>query len=259
MTLKNFSYFLLLSLLIISLYGCSSDTAYIKTDTDIDTTADEAATNQSNLTLSFSLSLTLDSEDDDWDFSVNLPTTYALDLNKTSNGNITMQAHDLPQMVYRVCTVDSDTENCQAFSDQTGGFDVDLVIDSCGRFVADENCGENDDTQFTGTIYSDGSMFIENISIRIRTFLVDDDSSGLTAKATDPGLMDINRLVTTLTTDTVTVNDLSATGDLITDKQVTLVSAGTLSSVSDTFPGANYLAILEGSFNNPPLALSLKP
>ena len=252
---KTFLFFIFFLALSTSCGG--SDPAYEKTSADTNSGTDESITaaTDTNLTLSFTLSLTLDSSDDDWDFAVSLPTTYSLDLNKTADGSITMFANNMPQMVYRVCTIDSETENCQTFSDQTGGFDVDLVIDSCGRFIADENCGENDHTEFTGFIDSDGSMIIDNISIRIRTFFVDDDSSGMTATPTDSGLMDINRLVTTLTTETVHVGDLEATGDLINNKQITLVSVGTLSSVSDTFPGANYLAILKGSFDVNPFSL----
>lgn len=228
-------------------------------DTDSNTSSTnstESANNfTTNLKLSFNLTLTIDALDDDLDLIITLVDAYSMDMNLAQDGTITIQAKDLPKMVYRVCALDSTESDCDTTSDATGGFDVDLVIDSCGRLVDDRDCGSSDDTIFSGELDNDGNMSIDDISLRIRTFAITSDSNGFTADDTDEGLLVFKRLIIDLTTATVSSGDLIQTGSLVSSNEVTLVSAGSISSTVPELGGADFLAVLEGEFNKNPFNL----
>jgi len=210
---------------------------------------------ETNLSLTFHLTLTIDSEDDDLDLTVDLEDAFTLDMFLSENGTISLQAQDMPKMVYRICATDSTETNCDGISDATGGLDVDLVIDSCGRLIADSQCGSIDETTYTGDLDANGNMNIEDISIRLRTFFVAADSDGFSAQATDEGLLFFKRLIIDLTTDTVTSGSLTQTGTPVSDNQLTLVSAGIISSTVPELGGADFLAVLDGEFNTNPFNL----
>jgi len=132
---------------------------------------------------------------------------------------------------------------------------MDLVIDSCGRLIADNQCGSIDETTYIGALDDNGNMNIDDVSIRIRTFFVTTDSDGFSAQATDEGLLLFKRLIIDLTTDTVTSGSLTQTGTPVSNNQVTLVSAGIISSTVPELGGANFLAVLDGEFNTNPFNL----
>jgi len=207
------------------------------------------------MTLYFNLNLQLDSDDEEWDFGVNLPDTYEIYMTLNEDYTITLRAQNMPKMVYRVCTLESETTGCHAYSDKTDGVDIDLVIDSCGRFVSDSDCGSEDDSEFSGILNDDGSLYLTDVSIRIRAFMVTENLDGYLAEDSAEGLFEINRLILDLTTDIVISGDLEASGEIIIEQAVVLVAAGSVSSVSEAFPGADFTAILDGTFDTDPLLI----
>jgi len=213
----------------------------------------EQTVDSSNTTLNFSLTIEIDSPDDDLDFTIALTDLYAMPMNINS-GDISLKASDLESMIYRVCDVDSTETDCDTYTDASAGMDLDFVIDSCGRLVDDEDC-ETDQTEYTGEIYDDGSLVIDDLSIRVRTFLITSDSDGYSANESDEGLIVINRLVIDLTTGEVAIGDLSAEGSAWDGDSVTLVSSGTISSTVDTLGGSDFISTLTGSFTVDPLSL----
>ncbi|MBF0104725.1 MAG: hypothetical protein HQM16_05300 [Deltaproteobacteria bacterium] len=202
-----------------------------------------------NLKLMYTLGIKIDAADNTYDLDVSYQDTYSMNLHLDDDGGLRVKARDVSKMVYRVCVPGSITEGCDGYSNATGGFDVDLVLDACGRLVDDVKCGSEDDTTFEGAINTDGSIHIKDVSIRMRIFAISDGQDGHTASVTDEGLMELKRLVIDLTTGAVSAGDLTAQGAVIDDKAVTLVSSGTISTTVPELGGASFIAMMEGEFN----------
>lgn len=207
---------------------------------------------QVNLTFLFETQT--DSEDDSLDFAIPYPETYTAPLYVQSNGVISMVANEFPQMVFRVCATGSSTSDCNTYFDDLD-IDVDLVIDSCGSAVEDDDCGAGDDTIYTGTLSDSGDVNISAVSIRIRLFAVASGSNGNTADDTDTGLVTLSRLIARVTTSSVQTGDLTETGSRVNNSAVKLVAGGL---IPDDFPvlgGAHYVSSLTGTFDVDPLDL----
>lgn len=205
-----------------------------------------SASAEPNSTLTFSVLLQLDAANNDYDMTTAFAKDYQLPLTIEA-GSITVDAHDFPKMVYRVCQTDSDISDCDFVTDALG-FEIDVVIDSCGRLVDDADCGTSDDTYYAGALSSDGDMTINDISMRLRLFIVTDDGDGYSALDSDEGLVTLNRIVVDLTTSSATSGNLSAQGSALDDEDdVTLVAAGTLSSTTPELGAAHFIATITGS------------
>jgi hypothetical protein len=189
-----------------------------------------SATAEPNSTLTFSVSLELDASNNNYDMTTAFAEDYQLPLTIEA-GNLTVDANNFPKMVYRVCQTDSSTASCDFITDALG-LEIDVVVDSCGRLVDDADCGASDDTYYAGTLSESGDMTINDISLRLRLFLVNDEGDGTSALDSDEGLVTLNRIVVDLTTDSATSGDLSAQGLALNETDVTLVAAGTLSSTT---------------------------
>lgn len=208
-----------------------------------------------NINLTFNIDILLEAEDDATTLEISLNDDYTLPLHLDSNGDLTVRAKDMPTMIYRVCATGTTQTGCDTYSDLTSGLNADLVIDSCGRLVDNADCGTSDDTTFSGSISDDGSMIINDLSIRIRAFLVTSTSSGSAADDGDAGLLTFHRMVMDLTTTTVSTNDFTQTGSSITNKTVTLVATATVATTSTDFESADFIATLTGTFDVDPLGM----
>lgn len=208
---------------------------------------------QPNMTLNFTLTLTLNSTDDSFDAIFAMPENYDLPIHHNStNATITVAAQDFPRLIYRICRPSSTTANCSGYSDVLG-FDVDIVMDSCGRFLDNARCGSTDPTAYTGTWDAEGNIFIENVAMRTRIFIVTASESGFTASDQDDGFVTFNRTVVDLTTGIGQIGDLNATGSPVdSEGSVTLIATGFVkdnpitignTTISDT----NFLGIITGT------------
>lgn len=207
------------------------------------------AMSESNSTLTFSVSLQLDATNNNYDMTTAFAEDYQLPLTIEAE-SLTANASDFPKMVYRVCQTDSGTASCDFITDALG-FELDVVVDSCGRLVDDSDCGASDDTGYTGTLSESGDMTINDISLRLRLFLVDDDGDGYSAADSDEGLVTLNRIIVDLTTDSATSGSLSAQGSNLNGNDVTLVAAGVLSSTTPELGAAHFVATITGSLAQP--------
>jgi hypothetical protein len=239
-------------LLILNCGGASTDSSNENNEESSSNSSSSSSSNNSDHELEFSFGLSLTISDDDQSLEVDFPSQYDLDLYLSEEGELTVYAKDFPTMVYRICMNSSDLSGCHSYSDELG-IDADIVIDSCGRLVSDEDCGNQDNTSFSGTIDSDGSMSINSISIRTRLFAINSDSSGYTADESDTGLIELNRMVISINTDDTSSGSLVANGNPIDDSEVTLVAAGTLSSAAPALAGADFVTEISGSFDENPL------
>lgn len=208
----------------------------------------------SNTTLTFALSLTLNSDNDNHDVVLNIPGPHSLPvLHDAANGSITLAARDFPRLVYRVCHLAS-TQNCQGYTDMLG-FDVDIVIDACGRFLDNALCGENDFTEYVGVWDEVGNILVEDVAMRTRLFIVSDDEDGYTTSDQADGLVDFNRTVVTLTTGIGQIGEMAAEGSPVdADGNVTLIATGSVTNNPITVGNATlsdteFLGIITGRFD----------
>ncbi len=213
--------------------------------------ASENADSNTNLNLSFSLDMILDASDEAPDLEISLDDAYTLPLFLDSDGSLTAMATDMPTMIYRVCATDSTRTGCDTFSDLTVGLDVDLVIDACGRLIDNDDCA-TDTTEFSGSIDADGTMEINDLSIRVRAFLITGTASGSTADEEDSGLLTFNRIVIDLTTGSASTGDYAEVGSPVENSEVTLVAAGTIATDSEDLSTTGFIATLTGSFDEDP-------
>lgn len=249
----------LIGLLFFSILSCGgSQTASDNKDSTASENTSETADDttddfQTNLSLAYTLSLEFDSADEDYDnLSVNIADSASMNMKLSTDGTITVRAKDFPNMIQRICTPDTELTNCDYESDALG-VDFDIVVDSCGRLVSDSKCGDADSTTYTGYMSNAGDMALDNISIRTRIFFITSSSDGFSADITDTGAMEMKRMIVNLTTDSVSVGDLVATGSPIVDSQVTLVASGTISETTAKLGGANFIATVQGKFDQDPI------
>ncbi|MCP5464241.1 MAG: hypothetical protein H7A33_04360 [Deltaproteobacteria bacterium] len=255
---KNFFKMIAVFAIAITVLNCgsaSNSTNQSSNNTSSTSTTDSSQSSNSssftsNVTMNFFLSLLIDAEDSDLDLNIELPESYSWPLKAISGGSLQARAQDFPTVVYRVCAPDTTTTGCDTINDSLGGLDVDIVIDSCGRLVADSQCGSTDTTLFSGTLTESGGLLIKSISIRMRAFLVTDEGNGYKADVTDEGLLVMNRLLITLTTGTATRGSLSGTGEALSQSgDATLVSVGTIGSSTPELGGSDFLSTLEVNFS----------
>lgn len=254
---SNLIFILFFGVLSLGLLNCggnsSSNNSPFNTGGSTEPSGASSTNNSSSSNNGLNYTLVVEIDGEDLDLDVNLKQRYDLDLTIESSGRVIVYAQDFPKMVYRVCTTGSKTSFCDAYSDDTGGLDIDVVLDSCGRLVSDANCGNSDSSFFTGQLDDDGQMSIDNLSVRMRIFAVTDELDGFSASDSDAGLLVMNRLIIDLTTGFVSAGAFQATGEAVEDGDVTLVSAGSLSSTIPTLGGADFIATLEGEFEQDPL------
>lgn len=235
--------------------------------TEDDPNAD-AVVNGTPVRLAFNIALALDATDDGFDFDFEFPDDYSLRMYINQDGTVAILANDFPRMVYRLCAQGSDKDGCHSYYDEddydieTGGNDFDLVIDSCGSAMADEDCGAPDDTAFTGTLLSDGTLVIENMEFRVRIFLVSEELDGYTAEDSDTGLLtsddSIRLTISRITTGAVAINagdHLAAEGAAVENSMVTLVGAGVIPSSVPDLGGSYFIGTINGIFSYDPLEL----
>ena len=234
--------------------GCGNADSFNRSDNGddgADISVSEAGT---AVTFTYFFETQLDSDDDLLDFAFPYPHNYSVPLFVQKNGTVTLFARNFPPMVLRICEVAS--SDCDLMFDDLGIDKIDVVLDSCGRELDDEECGEGDDTAYTGTLSNDGSLTINAISIRVRVFAVTGSSDGFTADAADTGLIPgMERLVVKVTTGTVTTGDLAASGSRVNASAVKLVAAGIISDDMPTLGGVHYISSLTGTFDIDPLGL----
>lgn len=205
--------------------------------------------------LTFLFETQIDSEEDDTlDFAIPFPDTYDVPLYVGSDGFISLLANEFPRMILRVCKTNSTSDNCTTEFDDID-FDIDIVLDSCGADVDDDECGSSDDTIYTGTLNSEGGISMNAIVIRIRLFAVTDEGDGTTADDTDTGLLVFSRLTARVTTGVVESGSLTESGSRINNRGVKLVGAGNIPNDIPTLGGAHYVSSLTGTFDIDPLAL----
>lgn len=213
--------------------------------------------------LNFELAVQIKSDSDSSiNFQIPFPSLYSAPMYVTSDGTISMIASEFPRIVYRVCQTDSTDSECMAFYsglDDTK-FDIDFVIDSCGKDISDKYCGDTDGTIYNGILSDDGSIYINGISLRIRIFYASSSPNGYTATATNTGLTfdpPLSRMTVNISTANVSSgSSLSATGSRINDDgEVTLVSAGIIPYNFPAMGGAHYVSSLTGTFDIDPLSL----
>lgn len=207
-----------------------------------------------NLNFAFQMSLSLDSPNDGLDLDLFLDDIFNLPLSVNQQGTLTLKALQVPRIVYRVCTSQSNLSQCDIISDLVG-FDLDIVIDSCGRFISDANCG-SDTTQFTGSINnSTGAILINNVSIRLRAFAITNSLNGFNASKSAEGLIPLKRMIIQLTTGQQSSGALTISGSALNQKNATLVAAGKLASNIENLGNSDFIVILEGQFDSNPLSL----
>lgn len=214
-----------------------------------------SAAQSSNTTLTFSLTLTLNSSNDDYDVVLNIPGSHDLPLwHDAENNSITLAARDFPRLVYRICHLESVTQGCHGYTDMLG-FDVDIVIDACGRFLDNSLCGENDATEYAGIWDEAGNIFVENVAMRTRLFVVSPDEDGYQASDQADGFVDFNRTVVTLTTGLGQIGEMAGTGSPVDENSnVTLIATGSVKNNPITVGGSTlsdteFLGIITGQFH----------
>lgn len=252
MTMKQSFVKLLLGICLI-FNGLHCGSAATPTSDDSDTGQDESISSSvNNNSLNFLLNIQINADEDS--FNIDYAKPLELPLAIDDDGNITIAANAVPKIVYRICTEDSTTSACDARSDLTGGFDLDLVIDACGRFVANENCGTSDNTTFNGKITQTGTIALSQLSIRVRVFAISNTSNGFTATTDQQGLLDLNRLLLSLTTNDAASGLLSVSGMAVDQDnwEVILVGAGKLPSSNEALGGADFAVTILGAFANNP-------
>lgn len=238
--------------------------------TEDDPNAD-ASVNGTPVRLAYNFDLTIDSTGDAFDFDIDLADDYALRLYINQDGTVALLASDFPRMVYRICAEGSDTSGCHFTYDEEdeedwglelAGGDFDIVIDSCGAAMADEDCGSPDDTVFTGSLASDGTLAIENMEFRVRAFFVTEELDGYTAEDSATGLLtsdtSIRLTISHITTGAVAINagdHLSAEGAAVSNSMVTLVGAGVIPSSVPELGGSYFIGTIAGTFSYDPLSL----
>lgn len=249
----------------LSLAACSSKTIQQTIAEDLSETAPVSGT---AIRLSFDFGITLDSLDDGFDYSIDYPHNYDTFFYFDADGSVEMMANDFPVMVYRICADGSSTENCdqyynpESYDIETEGNDIDIVVDACGASVDDDQCGEDDETVYTGTFDASGTMRIDELSFRVRFFIATEEPNGHTAESSDTGLIlsddSIRLTISKITTGRVTIDggdDLTATGSPITSRQVILVGGGTIPSSVPALGGSYFIGEMDGTFSSDPLGL----
>lgn len=211
--------------------------------------------NLGNLTqLTFQFETQTDSStNDELDLQIIYPRSFTIPLYIKEDGLVSIRASEFPKMVLRLCRVSSSSASCDVPTDDVD-FDVDLVLDACGSGRADTQCGTADPTVFFGLVKSDGFMLVNAVAIRVRLFAVSTSSDGYTAGSTDQGLLVLERVVVSVSTGSVTTGGLTAMGTLLENNTVKLVAGGLVPASMPKLGGANYLAILQGTFDVNPLS-----
>ena len=229
--------------------GTAEEPNFGTTPTTIDRSALGTAIN-----LNYNFTIQIDDDDNTLDLTVPFPDTYEAPFYFNTDGTVSLIANEFPQMIFRVCDGESTTTACDAYYDGLGN-DFDLVIDSCGATLEDEDCGTADTTVFSGTLASTGDMAVNATSIRVRLFSSTSSPNGFTANDTDSGLLNLEHMVAKITTAALTSGDRSPVGSRLNSSAITLVAAG---SVPDDLPvigGAHYAATISGTFESDPLEL----
>lgn len=214
------------------------------------------SSNLGNLTrLTFQFEIRTDSStNDNLDLQILHPQSFVIPVYIQEDGLVSVKAGEFPKMVLRLCRVSSSTANCDVRTDDVD-FDVDLVLDSCGSDRTDIQCGSADPTVFSGLVQSDGFVLVNAIAIRVRLFVAGTSSDGYTAGSIDPGLIVLERIEVSVSTGEVTMGSLMATGALLENSTIKLVAGGLIPASMPRLGGANYLAILQGTFDVDPLSL----
>lgn len=244
--------FLPICLLVLSCSSGGSDSSNQNNDDDVDANV-SALGSQVVLSYEFEGALV----GDDLNVTLPFPDTYSMPLYIQDSGSVSLRAKDLPRMVLRICDSSTTRSDCDMELDDID-LDVDLVFDACGEQTDTDHsdCGDSDSTIYTGSLSSDGTLFINAIAMRIRVFAVTSSLDGYSASDTDEGLLpDLERITVKITTGSVSSGGLSDTGSPISNKQVTLVSAGIIPDDMTMVAGASYLGVVDGTFNIDPLSL----
>lgn len=248
---KKFQFLVLATLLTLTLIQCGGATTSSSDNTDNDATPSENTGLTSNINLNFTLSIDISTDDDT--LSVDFDEEYTLPLTLAADGTLQVEARDFEPMIYRACGPTIEDDSCDGFYEEAGAQIVDLVIDACGQFTNNTDCGETDTSIFSGLYTNDGSLVLGTIWIRMRGFLVSDNSDGESASAGDSGsFRDIVRIPVYLTTGSASSGDFDLTGSNWNGSSITLVSAGSLSSAIDTLTLADYGATVVGNFDTDP-------
>lgn len=196
-------------------------------------------------------------------FTVDLSDEYVLPLSFDHNNQLSFAAQDFPTIVYRICNINSTSEDCDYYSDIEDIVDMDLVFDSCDRLVKEHSeCGDDDGTVYTGSINEAGELNFTNIAIRTRLFFVTaSGSSGYTATPTMAGsITDLSRISLDLTTETVSVDEQTSSGSAVdANGRVTLLGTGTIPEKTiGTLPSlgvSSFIAEIDGEFSENPFEL----
>lgn len=220
--------------------------------------------NGTEVLLSFDFALQIDSVKNTFDTEFNYPKTYTtsffIDPSQVNDaGHIAVHApaQDFPKMIFRVCQIDSNTNDCDMYYDPNEiddidlqGNEIDVVIDACT--VDDAQCGNSDTGIFTGTLTPTGSLVLNNLEFRVRFFFADGDVNGLNATSSATGL-DVNggegtsslRInVSRLTTGKVSINggdNISEVGSSVNGSNLTLVGAGVIPSSIPGIGGSYFI------------------
>ena len=210
------------------------------------------ATNSLNLKSSqmeFSLNLLIDSQNDEYDFLLSLDETYSLPLQISDENEIAIQAKDFPKIIYRICDVGSSSAICDSYTDALG-FDIDLVIDSCGKLKSHSECGQQDNSTYIGELKSNGEILIENISMRTRIIKVSATSDGYTASDADVGLFSLEKITVTLSTDSKELNGITFDGALYQNNKAKLIVSGQIPSSTPFLGGGEFVGEIDGQFSS---------
>lgn len=245
--------FCFFALLLLSCSSGGSDSSNQDNDDDVDSDVSSALGSKVVLNYEFEGALV----GDDLNVTLPFPDTYSMTLYIQDSGTVSLRAKDLSRMVLRICDSSTNRTDCDMELDDID-LDVDLVFDACGEQAdtGHNDCGDDDSTIYTGSLDSDGSLFINAIAMRIRVFAVTSSLDGYSASDTDEGLLpDLERITVKITTGSVSSGALSDSGSAVSNKQVTLVSAGIVPDDMTLVAGASYLGVVEGTFNIDPLSL----
>lgn len=245
--------FLPFVLLLISCSSGDSNSSNQNDDEDVDPNVSSALGTKVVLSYEFEGALV----GDDLNVTLPFPDTYSMTLYIQDTGTVSLRAKDLSRMVLRICDSSTTRSDCDMELDDID-LDVDLVFDACGEQAdtGHNDCGDDDSTIYTGSLDSDGSLFINAIAMRIRIFAVTSSLDGYSASDTDEGLLpNLERITVKITTGSVSSGGLSDAGSPVSNKQVTLVSAGIVPDDMTLVSGASYLGVVDGTFDIDPLSL----
>ena len=235
--------------------ACSSGSTKDAITPDIGLNIPSTSLVDANTKLNFTLDIFV-ADKNNLPAQISVNTPLSLPLKVETSGALQVAAVDVPTFFYRVCATGSTRTDCDGHTDVTGGLDVDLVIDSCGRLVADANC-DDDTTIFNGSLDNSGQITLNDISLRVRAFAITNDSDGHTATTADEGLVNLNRIVSDASTQNITAFDTTYSGSALSGSKVTLVSSGIIATSSGSLAGTDFVAVMTGEFTVDPMTLIL--